>query len=387
MAATIDMVALRRHFHEHPELSMQEHQTAAFVAERLRALGVDEVREAIGETGVVGIIRGAGPKTVLLRADMDALPMQELGESSYRSRNSGVMHACGHDAHTAMLLGATERLLAARADLQGTVVLCFQPGEEGHAGAKRMIADGLLREPRVDAAFALHCYSAIDVGTIATRPGPLLACSDKFELDVIGMGGHGAIPHTAIDPVVIACYVVTALQTLVSREIAPKDPAVVTIGSIQAGTAQNVIPDMARMKGTVRAFDHAVRMSMKDRIERLAAGITGAMRARSELRYNFSYPPTVNDARAVALVQEVAATIPAITRIDIPADMIMVAEDFSFILDEVPGAMIMLGTRSGASTAFPQHSARYDIDERALPIGADLLARVATEYLNASARQ
>ena len=384
-AAAIDLVAVRRRFHQDPELSMQEHRTAAFVAEQLRALGI-ETREGIGETGVVGIIRGRGQKTVLLRADMDALPMQELSEAPYRSRNAGAMHACGHDGHTAMLLGAAERLTASRDRLNGNVVLCFQPGEEGHAGAKRMIADGLLADPKVDAAFALHCFSGYDVGEIALRPGPFFACSDKFELDIIGSGGHGAFPHTSVDPVVVAAYVVTALQTVVSREVAPKEPAVVTIGSIHSGTTQNVIPDIATMKGTVRAFDPELRRSLKDRIERIAQGVAHGMRARAELRYNFSYPPTVNDPQIVKFVHEVGRTLPAISAVR-EADVMLWAEDFSFILEAVPGAMIVLGTRGGESSAYPQHSARYDIDERALPIGADLLAKLALDYLNASPRQ
>ena len=264
------------------------------------------MRTGIGQTGVLGTLRGGKPGPVtLLRADMDALPIAELNEVPYRSLNAGVMHACGHDGHVAILLAAAKTLAEQRADVPGTLVFCFQPGEEGHAGAKKMIDDGALEDPHVDRTFALHLYSGLDVGKIGVRDGAFFASADEFDLTIRGKGGHGAMPQLAVDPIAAGAYVITTLQTIVSREVAPKDPAVVTVGQFTSGTTFNVIPDEAKMKGTVRAFDAEVRSSMPERMRRILTGLAAAMRFEFDFDYNWSYPPTVNAPAINDVVREV----------------------------------------------------------------------------------
>ncbi|HTW85239.1 MAG TPA: amidohydrolase [Candidatus Sulfotelmatobacter sp.] len=364
-----DLVAVRRRLHAAPELSMVEHDTAAFVADALRALALDEVRTGIGVTGVLGTLRGGKPGPVtLLRADMDALPITELNEVPYRSERPGVMHACGHDGHVSILLAAARTLAERRAEVPGTLVFCFQPGEEGHAGAKKMIADGALEHPHVDRTFALHLYSGLDVGKIGVRDGAFFASADEFDLTIRGKGGHGAMPQLAVDPIAAGAYVVTVLQTIVSREVAPKDPAVVTVGQFTAGTTFNVIPDQATMKGTVRAFDATVRASMPARMERILRGLGEALRFEYEFVYHWSYPPTVN-------AREVNDVVRAVGRAELGAedvvehDIVMWAEDMSFMQEERPGAYFVVGARGSEGTAYPHHNARFDVDERALDVG------------------
>src|SRR3984957_871384 len=261
--AADDLRRVRRPPHEHTELSLVEVETAAFVTSALQELGLDRVRTGIGKTGVLGTLVGGRPGPVtLLRADMDALPLAELGTAAYRSRNDGVMHACGHDGHVSILLAAARTLAQRRAEIPGTLVFCFQPGEEGYAGNRLMIEDGALENPHVDRTFALHLYTGLDAGKIGIRDGPFFASSDEYKLTISGKGGHGGMPHMAIDPVVAAAHFITMVQTIVSREIAPKDPAVFTVGSVVAGTTFNVIPESARLMGTVRAFDAGVRAAI-----------------------------------------------------------------------------------------------------------------------------
>ena len=364
-----ELVAVRRRLHAAPELSMQEHQTAAFVAEQLGALGLDEVRTGVGETGVLGTLRGGKPGPVtLLRADMDALPVTELNDVPYVSQHQGVMHACGHDGHVSILLAAARTLASRRAEIPGTLVFCFQPGEEGFAGAKKMIADGALENPHVDRTFALHLYSGLDVGKIGVRDGAFFASADEFDLVIRGKGGHGAMPQTAVDPVVAGAYVVATLQTIISREIAPKDPAVVTVGQFTSGTTFNVIPDEAKMKGTVRAFDADVRASMPERMERVVAGLADAMRFDYEFEYHWSYPPTVNDAAMNDVVRAVGRAELGAENV-VEHDIVMWAEDMSFMQEERPGAYFIVGARGGERSAVPHHNARFDIDEGALDVG------------------
>ena len=364
-----DLVATRRRLHARPELSMVEHETATFVAEELGKLGLDEVRTGVGKTGVLGTLRGGKPGPVtLLRADMDALPIVELNAVPYASERSGVMHACGHDGHVSILLAAARELAARRAEVPGTLVFCFQPGEEGHAGATQMIDDGALENPHVDRTFALHLYSGLDVGKIGVRDGAFFASADEFDLVVRGKGGHGAMPQLAVDPVMAGAYVVTALQTIVSREIAPKDPAVITVGQFVSGTTFNVIPDEAKMKGTVRAFDAEVRRSMPERMERILSGMAEAMRFDYEFEYHWSYPPTVN-ARAINdLVREVGRRELSEENV-VEHDIVMWAEDMSFMQEVRPGAYFIVGSRGDDASSYPHHNARFDIDERALDVG------------------
>jgi amidohydrolase len=364
-----DLVAVRRRLHAQPELSMVEHDTAAFVAEELGKLGLDEVRTGIGVTGVLGTLRGGKPGPVtLLRADMDALPITELNAVPYHSQHAGVMHACGHDGHVSILLAAARTLAARRAEVPGTLVFCFQPGEEGHAGAKKMIDDGALENPHVDRTFALHLYSGLDVGKIGVRDGAFFASADEFDLTIRGKGGHGAMPQLAVDPVMAGAYLITMLQTIVSREIAPKDPAVITVGQFVSGTTFNVIPDEAKMKGTVRAFDPAVRASMPERMERILKGLAASMRFEYDFDYHWSYPPTVNAREINDLVREVGRRELGADNV-VEHDIVMWAEDMSFLQEVRPGAYFIVGSRGGDATAFPHHNARFDVDERALDVG------------------
>ncbi|HEY6235223.1 MAG TPA: amidohydrolase [Candidatus Elarobacter sp.] len=364
-----DLVATRRRLHAAPELSMVEHDTAAYVAAELGKLGLDEVRTAIGITGVLGTLKGGKPGPVtLLRADMDALPITELNDVPYKSAHAGVMHACGHDGHVSILLAAARTLAARRADVPGTLVFCFQPGEEGHAGAKKMMDDGALEHPHVERTFALHLYSGLDVGKIGVRDGAFFASADEFDLTIRGKGGHGAMPQLAVDPIAAGAYVVTLLQSIVSREVAPKDPAVVTVGQFVSGTTFNVIPDEAKMKGTVRAFDADVRASMPERMERIINGLAEALRFEYEFDYHWSYPPTVNAREVNDVVRDVGRRELGAENV-VEHDIVMWAEDMSFMQEERPGAYFIVGARGGPASAIAHHNARFDIDERALGVG------------------
>ena len=368
-----EMVATRRHLHAHPELSMVEHDTAALIARELGKLGLDEVRVGIGQTGVVGTLKGGKPGPVtLLRADMDALPITEVTPVPYASQKPGVMHACGHDGHVAILLAAAKTLAARRADVPGTLVFCFQPGEEGHAGAVKMIADGVLENPHVERTFALHLYSGLDVGKIGVRDGAYFASADEFDLTIRGKGGHGAMPQNSFDPIVAGAHFITMLQTVISREVAPKDPAVVTVGQFTSGTTFNVIPDEATMKGTVRAFDDAIRKSMPERMERIIKGVAAALRVDYEFTYHWSYPPTVNDKAVNDIVRTVGrATLGAENVVE--HDIVMWAEDMSFMQNERPGAYFIVGSRGSDASGVPHHNARFDLDERALDVGYEMM--------------
>jgi amidohydrolase len=375
-----DLVRDRRHLHREPELSLVEFDTAAFVERELRALSLDGLRTGVGKTGLLGTLRGGKPGPVtLLRADMDALPMTELGGAEYRSVRDGVMHACGHDGHVSILLAAARTLAARRDEVAGTLVFCFQPGEEGHAGNRLMIEDGALEDPHVDRTFALHLYTGLDVGKIGIRDGPFFASSDKYALTIKGKGGHGAMPQLAVDPVVASAHFITMLQTIVSREIAPKDPAVFTVGSITSGTTFNVIPDDAHMLGTVRAFDAEVRKSMPERMERILRGLSEAMRVEYELNYMFMYPPTVNDKAMNDVVRRVARDVLGGEHVVDPHDIVMWAEDMSFMQEQRPGAYFVVGARGGESSSYPHHNARFDIDERALEVGYKMMVGLGLE--------
>jgi amidohydrolase len=364
-----EMVRARRRLHESPELSMVEFDTARFVAETLGAYGLDEIRTGVGKTGVLGTLGGGRPGPVtLLRADMDALPICELNAAEYRSKRDGVMHACGHDGHVAILLAAARTLAERRAEVAGTLVFCFQPGEEGAAGNRLMIEDGALENPHVDRTFALHLYSGLDVGTIGVRDGAFFASADEFVLTIRGRGGHGAMPHGAIDPIVAGAHVVTMLQTIVSREVAPKEPAVFTVGQFTSGTTFNVIPDEAVLKGTVRAFDAQVRASMPERLRRIAGGLAEALRVDIEVDYRWSYPPTVNAKEPNDLVRAIGRRLLGPQNV-VEHDIVMWAEDMSFMQELRPGAYFIVGSRGSEATAYPHHNARFDIDERSLDVG------------------
>jgi len=368
-----ETVRYRRHFHAHPELSLEEHETAAFIERELRSFGYGEIRTGIGGTGLLATLRGEKPGPVtLLRADMDALPVVELNEASYRSCNQGVMHACGHDGHMAILLSAARELHRRRDEVAGTLVFCFQPGEEGHSGNKLMIEDGALEDPHVDRTFALHLYSGLEAGKIGVRDGAFFSSSDRFGIELIGKGGHGAMPEKAVDPIVGAAELIALLQTIASREVAPAQPVVVTIGSIHAGTTFNVIPERATLQGTVRAFDDEVRKELPKRIERLLDGICSAMQMERRFEYHFVYPPTVNDSAMNDIVREIARQIVGRENLVDPHPLVTWSEDMAFMQQQRPGAYFLLGAR-GPNAQEPHHSARFDVDERALAIGFEMM--------------
>jgi amidohydrolase len=375
-----EVVADRRAIHARPELAYQERETAALVEARLGELGI-EFRGGVGETGVIGLVRGARPgHTVLLRADMDALPITEESEAPYASQNSGVMHACGHDGHTAMLLGAARILQERRTQFAGVVKLMFQPAEEGGAGAVKMINDGLLDDPPVDAAFAIHVNHETPTGTMIARGGPLMAGANSFTITVTGRGGHASRPQHAVDPVVVASQIVVALQTLVSREVEPGVPAVITLGALQAGTAFNVIPDRAKIMGTIRAYDQGVMERLEARIDAVAKGVASALRAEAKVEIHMHYPPTINNEAMAELaggaIRELGITV-------VQGSPIMAAEDFSFVLQRVPGAMLGLGVRNSSwAQPKPVHTAQFDLDEDALSLGAAAYAAMALEFLS-----
>ena len=381
------VIADRRHLHEHPELGYQEVKTSRFVAERLHALGVEDIRTGIAQTGVTGLIRGTaaapdGGKVVLVRADMDALPILEENDVEYRSTHDGTMHACGHDAHTAMLLGLARVLLDRRDSFSGTVKLLFQPSEElPPGGAKPMIEAGVLEDPHVDAVFGLHVGQDQDLGTIGIRSGPAMAAADRFVVRIKGRGGHGARPQACVDPIAIGANIVTALQTIVSREIDPTKPAVVSTCAFLAGEAFNVIPDVAELRGTVRSFDPDVRQQLATRIEELVRGIGEAMRAEIDFTYTFGYPPTVNDPEMTQLVREVATGIVGADRV-LDSDLKMGAEDFSYFLEERPGCFFFVGTRNEErGLVWGHHHPRFDIDEEGMSAGIETMATTVLRYL------
>ena len=379
-AMASQLVTWRRQIHQHPELGFEEEKTSAFVAERLRELGL-EVRTGLAYTGVVGILR-AGRKTdaaVLLRADMDALPVQEVEGREYGSKIAGKMHACGHDGHTAMLLGAATLLAPRAAELARDVVFCFQPGEEGMGGAERMIDEGVLDMVETGSVFGLHLWAGAEVGTALVRPGPAMAAQDEFEARIIGVGGHGAIPQTAIDPIVAAAQAVTALQGIVSRNVDPVETAVVTVGSFQAGQAANIIPDAAHLRGTLRSFSEEVRDLLKRRVREVLEGTAAATGCRAEFELKPGYPTLVNDPESARLAGRLAGEVFGQDNV-VEHPPIAAAEDFSYFLQNRPGAFVFVGSsnESKGITA-PHHSPRFDVDEDALPRGTELLVRLALE--------
>jgi amidohydrolase len=364
-----DLVALRRDFHAHPELGYEEVRTSGIVAERLRALGL-EVRTGLATTGVVGILRGALPgPTVLIRADMDALPVEEANDWEWKSSINGKMHACGHDAHTSIALTVARLFAAEQSTLAGTLVFMFQPAEEGGGGADKMIDAGLLDEPKPDFALGLHVWSEIEAGHVAVRPGPVMASADRFTARIIGKGGHGAIPQQTIDPVVVASQCILALQTSISRNIDPLQPAVVTVGKVWAGSAFNVIPGEAILEGTVRAFNSVVRDTLERRCREIIEDLPPVFGATGEFDYERGYPATVNHPVVSEIVRGALETELGVEKVE-EFTPTMGAEDFSYVLQKVPGCYFFVGGRNEAIDAvYPHHHAKFNIDEQALTVG------------------
>ncbi len=379
------VVADRRHFHEHPELAFEEFETAAYVAERLAQLGVEDIRTGVGGTGVTGLIRGGKGegKVVMLRADMDALPIEEENAVDYKSTVAGKMHACGHDAHTAMLLGVARILMQHRDDFRGTVKLLFQPAEEvPPGGAQAMIRDGALQDPQVDAAIGLHFSADKPAGQIGWRIGPGSAGSDRFRAVIHGRGGHAARPQSAIDPVVVAAQTVLALQTLVSRETDPMDAVVLSATAVIAGEAFNVIPDSAELRGTVRTISADSRERMERRVPEVISGIAATFGATADVTYIKGYPSIQNDADITTIVVDTAREI-------VGEDMVVEnplglgGEDFSYFSLEVPACFFYCGTRNeDRGIVWGHHHPRFDVEEEGFVNGMTVMATSAIEYLN-----
>lgn len=377
------LVEWRRQIHQKPELGFQEKITAEFISQKLQNWGIEH-QVGIAQTGIVAIIKGEKSthgKVLAIRADMDALPIQELNEVPYCSQRDGIMHACGHDGHTAIALGTAYYLHQHRQDLNGTVKIIFQPAEEGPGGAKPMIAAGVLNNPDVDAIIGLHLWNNLPLGTVGVRPGALMAAVELFRCTIFGKGGHGAIPHQTVDSLVVAAQIVSALQTIVSRNINPLDSAVVTVGELHAGTAVNVIADTAKMGGTVRYFNPDLAGFFKERIEKIIAGICQSHGANYDLDYIHLYPPVINDGDIAALVRSVAQEV-----IEIPIGVFsecqtMGGEDMSFFLQEVPGCYFFLGSANAEKKLdYPHHHPRFDFDETALPMGVEMFVRCVEKF-------
>ena len=377
------LVEWRRQIHQKPELGFQEKITAEFIAQKLQNWGI--VHQAgIAQTGIVAIIKGEKPgngKVLAIRADMDALPIQEQNQVPYCSQHDGVMHACGHDGHTAIALGTAYYLNQHRQDFSGTVKIIFQPAEEGPGGAKPMIAAGVLKNPDVDAIIGLHLWNNLPLGTVGVRAGALMAAVELFRCTIFGKGGHGAIPHQTVDSVVVAAQIVNALQTIVSRNVNPIDSAVVTVGELHAGTAVNVIADTARMGGTVRYFNPDLAGFFKERIQQIIAGICQSHGANYDLDYIHLYPPVINDPEIAALVRSVAEEVIETPIGIVPECQTMGGEDMSFFLQEVPGCYFFLGSANPEKKLdYPHHHPQFDFDETALPMGVEMFVRCLEKF-------
>jgi amidohydrolase len=378
-----ELADVRRDLHMQPETAFEEVRTAGVVVERLRALGL-EPRGGVGRTGVVATIRGGKPgPTVLLRADMDALPIREENDVPYRSRRDGRMHACGHDCHTSILLGVARQLARETPTLPGAAKLCFQPAEEEGGGALAMIADGALQDPPVDAAFGLHVWQDLEVGKVGVTSGPWMASVDQFTITLTGKGAHAAAPQQGVDPVVAMAHVITALQTIASRTTDPLLEVVVSVTQVRAGTAFNIIPESAWMNGTVRAFDPALWEELPGRFERIVRGVADALGCTAEVHYERHNRPTVNDPAMADLAREAAAEVVGHENV-VTTIRTMGGEDFSAFLHEVPGAFLAVGSRNQAKgLVHMHHHPRFDVDEGCLEIGAEVLLRVARRFLGA----
>ncbi|MGY4397702.1 amidohydrolase [Sphingomonas sp. UYAg733] len=391
-AELADVVELRRAIHADPEIGLHCPRTADKIRAALAGLPL-EIREGSSTTGFVAILRGGAEsgagnngRTVLLRGDHDALPMQEETGLDFASKVPGAMHACGHDAHTAMLVGAAKALCARRESLPGTIIFMFQPGEEGYHGARFMIEDGLLDDPRPEAAFALHISPNIPAGTIVSRSGALLASTDTLTATITGRGGHAAMPHECIDPIPVACEIVTALQTFLARQVPVSDPAVLTIAKINAGSAHNIIPGEATMLGTLRTLSERTRETMREGFVRIVENIAAAHGATGVAQIDPGYPVTMNDARATELMRSCAVSLGGDQAWQVMPAPMMGAEDFAYVLRDVPGAMAFSGVAaegSDARTNPPLHNTKMVIREDAMAMGVAMHCALAERFLNA----
>ena len=386
VANTPQIAALRRDLHAHPELCFEETRTADLVAAQLTAWGIP-VHRGLGRTGVVGLVKaGSSSRAVALRADMDALPMQEFNTFAHASQYPGKMHACGHDGHTAMLLGAAQ-YLAEHRNFDGTVVLVFQPAEEGGGGAREMIADGLFTQFPVEAVFGMHNWPGIPAGSLAASPGPVMASSNEFKITITGKGGHAAMPHNAIDPVVVACQLVQAFQTIISRNKKPLDAGVLSVTMIHTGEATNVIPDHCEIQGTVRTFTLEVLDMIEERMRALSEHTCAAYGARCEFEFARNYPPTINSAKEAEFARRVMASIVGDDKV-LVQEPAMAAEDFAYMLQAKPGCYAFIANGDGAHRDIGHgggpcmlHNPSYDFNDAMLPLGATYWVRLAEAWL------
>ena len=378
---------IRRDIHQHPELSYEEHRTSEVVAGKLKEWDIPTIR-GLGGTGVVGIIKnGTSTRAIGLRADMDALPMQEINSFDHRSKNDGKMHACGHDGHTAMLLGAAHHL-SRHKNFDGTVYLIFQPAEEGGAGAKRMIDDGLFEQCPMDAVFGMHNWPGTAVGTFGVTPGAMMASANEFEVTIKGKGAHAAQPHKGIDPIMIAVQIAQSWQTIVSRNASPLESAVLSITQIHSGSATNVIPDEAVLIGTVRAFSTEMVDLIERRMQTIAKHTASAFDAQIEFEFKRNYPPLINHAKETAFAVDVMRAIVGEDKVNTQVEPTMGAEDFAFMLQTKPGCYVFIGNGEGAHRDAGHglgpcnlHNPSYDFNDDLLPLGATYWVRLAEKYL------
>jgi amidohydrolase len=375
------LVAWRRDFHRYPELGFQEHRSAGVIADRLRELGY-QVQTGIAHTGVVGLLQGQHPgPVVMVRFDMDALPVTEANETEYASQNPGLMHACGHDAHMAMGLGVATLMARRRGALVGTLKLVFQPGEEGMNGAEAMVKEGVLENPRPDVFLSTHVWSDKQVGTIDVTPGAIMAAAEKWTCTVRGKGGHGAQPDQTVDPIVAAAHIITALQTVVSRNVSPLETAVVTVGSVHGGGAFNVIPAHVEMTGTVRTYSPQVRATVLRRVREVIEGVAAACGAEAELEIVPLTPAVINDAEVAAVVRTAAEAVVGSENVT-SGERTMGSEDAAYFLQDVPGCYFFLGAANAErGLTAPHHNPHFDIDEDALPLGVAVLMHAIAHYL------
>lgn len=374
-----DVVEWRRDLHAHPELQFEVHRTAAFVAAKLEEFGCDEVIKGIGKTGVVGIIHGqkqTSGKVIGLRADMDALPIEEETGVPWASTNKGAMHACGHDGHTAMLLGAARSLARTRA-FDGTAAVIFQPAEEGGGGGKAMVDDGLMDRFKINEVYAMHTEPGLPIGHFSTASGPLAGSADGFRIAIEGKGAHGASPHVSIDPLVVGANILLALQTIVSRNVHPRQCAVVTVGWMAGGKAGNVIPQSAEMGGTTRTFDPATRDLIERRVTELASHVAEAYGAKATVTYKRMFPPTVNHPHQTAFAVSAAKAIVGQDSVNDAMEPLMGSEDFAFMLEARPGNIMLIGNGDGPSV----HDSRYDFNDDAIPFGVEYFRAIVERGL------
>ncbi|MGD2143355.1 MAG: amidohydrolase [Anaerolineae bacterium] len=378
------LVSWRRDFHRHPELAFQEHRSADVIAHELRGLGF-EVQTGVAKTGLTALLRGGRPGPVVMaRFDMDALPILEANEADYVSQNAGVMHACGHDGHMTLGLGVATLIARHRHDLAGTVKLVFQPGEEGGDGAAMMVEEGVLDNPRPDVALATHIWNEMPVCTVDITAGPVMAAAEKWTCTVRGQGGHGALPHRAVDPIVAASYVVTALQTVVSRNVSPLDMAVVTVASFRGGDAFNVIPGQVDLSGTIRTYDPQVRERVLRRVREVVQGVAEAHQANAELEIRRLTPAVVNDPDVAAVVRQAAEAVVGPENVK-SGERTMGSEDAAFFTRDVPGCYFFLGSaNSGRGLDAPHHNPHFDFDEDVLPIGVAVMTEAIVRCLGSA---